>query len=159
MIDLSKYTSFDSVRAALGVSVKEIPDAVLDSDIYAYFVQIELDEISATLRTEFESIYAPGNTAAEIAKYDAVRVFSAYATAYKASDSLPLSSPKDIVEGKSSISRYADSPYRAVIDEVRKAYIFYKKQLETIIDPTEVATTPATLMSTSTPDFDPVTGA
>ena len=159
MITLSEYASFDSVRAALGVSVKEIPDVVLSSDIYAFFVQQELDEISATLRTEFEAITPPGVSDTEKELYDTVRVFSAYAVAYKASDSLALSAPKTIEEGKAAVSRFADSPYKNVVIEVRKSYIQYKKILQTLIDDEETSVLVPTLMSGVTPDFDPVTGA
>lgn len=159
MITLPDYASFDSVRAALGVSNKEIPDTALDLDIYALFVQEELDEISDTLRTEFEAIVPPGADADEIAKYDAVRVFSSYAIAYKVTDSLPNASPKTITEGKASLSRHSDSPYKLVIIEVRKSYIYWKKILEGLIDDTEPTAVVQTLMSVSNPDYDPVIGS
>ena len=158
MINLTEYASLDSVRAALGVSALEAPDAVLSSDIYAYFVQTELDGISSTLRSEFEAITPPG-TGADMEKYDAVRVFAAYAIAYTASDSLPNFSPKTIVEGKASTARHSDSPYKSVIIEVRKKYLLYKKMLENFIEGSVAATTAPTLLSISTPDYDPVTGA
>ena len=159
MIVLEDYTSFDSVRAALGVSVKESPDAVLNLDIYALFVQEELDDISPTLRAEFEAITPPGSTDEEKEKYDAVRVFSAYAVAYKASDSLPNSAPKTITDGKASMSRHADSPYKYVVTEVRKSYIYWKKYLENLIEDTEPTAVVQTLMTAVEPDFDPVTGS
>ena len=158
MINLPDYVSFTSVRAALGISIKEIPDDALDLDIYALFVQQELDEIADTLRSEFEDITAPGSTETEVELYDSVRVFSTYAVAYKVSDSLALSSPKTIVEGKSSITRYSDSPYKSVVVEVRKMYIYYKKILENLITDTDNVAVVQTLMSTSSPDYDPVTG-
>jgi len=159
MITLTDYVSFDSVRAALGVSEKEIPDEALNLDIYSLFVQSELDEISETLRSEFEGITSPGSTDDEKATYDSVRVFSAYAVAYKVSDSLPNASPKTIVEGKASLSRHADSPYKSVIIEVRKSYIYWKKILENLIDDTDLTSVVTTLMSVSSPQSDPVTGS
>ena len=124
MIDLSLYASFVSVRAALGVSSKEIPDSVLDTDIYALFVQSELDNISDTLRSEFEAITPPGSTAEEVELYDSVRVFSAYAVAFKVCDSLGNASPKTITEGEASISRHSDSPYKEVsLRLIRLIYI------------------------------------
>lgn len=159
MLTLPDYASFDSVRAALGVSDKEIPDSALNLDIYSLFVQEELDGISSTLRTEFEAIAPPGSNDEEKAKYDAVRVFSAYAIAYKVTDSLPNASPKTITEGKASLSRHADSPYKLVITEVRKSYIYWKKFLENLIGDTESTAVVQTLMSVSEPDYDPVTGS
>jgi hypothetical protein len=159
MITLADYASFDSVRAALGVSDLEITDAALNLDIYAVFVQQELDGISATLRTEFEAINSPSGDPTLEAKYDAVRVFSAYAVAYKSSDSLPLSSPKVIVEGKASMSRHADSPYKFVIEEVRKNYIYWKKFLTNLIDETVDSTEAPTLLTISEPTYDPITGS
>ncbi len=159
MIDVTLYASFDSVRAALGVAIKELPDAVLSTDIFSYFVQDELDGIAESLRPDFEAITPPGSSAEEVALYDAVRVFSAYAVAYRATDSLPLFSPKTITEGKASLSRHADSPYKQVVIEVRKAYIYYKKLLEELVDDVVITSVPATLMSTSSPDYDPVTGS
>jgi len=158
MLYLPEYIQYDSVRGALGVSIKEIPNAAIELDIYGFFVQQELDGISATLRAEFEAINPPGVTVEDKALYDAVTVFSTYAVAYKVSDSLALSSPKTITEGKSAISRYSDSPYKSVVLEVRRMYVQYKKVLENLIAGSTTDSASTTLMSVASPTFNPVTG-
>ncbi len=166
MISLTHYASYDSIRAALGVPAKELPDTVLDVDLYAFFVQTELDAIGTSLRADFETVDAiseVSRTTEQQALWDATRVFDAYATAVKCIDSLPQFSPKTISDGKAEVTRYSDSPYKFTAIEVRKSYLAAKKVLKDTFDAfsgeTVADTVVLPLLGIATPSFDPVTGA
>ncbi len=166
MITLTQYAAYESIRAALGVPVKELPDTVLDVDLYAFFVQTEVDSIDSGLRTDFESINAiapSSRTETQQGLWDAVRVFSAYAASVKCIDSLPQFSPKTITDGKAAVTRYSDSPYKFTAIEVRKSYLAAKKILkdlyEEFIGGDASGSTLLPVMGVGVPSYDPVTGA
>lgn len=130
---LIDYTSYDEIRAALGVSTDEIEDDTLALPLYSDFLTMELDEIDETLVDLFASVNLIEETTRSKEQkrfFDATRLFSTYASAAQLTSSLPLFSPKDISDGKASTSRFSDSPYREVIKEIKSQRERLRAKLE-----------------------------
>jgi len=159
---LSSYVAYSSVRAALGVSDEELPDSVLSESIYEDNLLLELDEVGATAASDLLSFIASTPTGAAELKYLRTgRLFATYAVANQLLSSLPLFSPKEITDGKASVVRYADGPYKKTIEEVRARYEKYAALIgeaysDLIAGPTPVTTVPTFLVLAGM--VDPVTG-
>ena len=160
---ITAYTTYDDIRAALGVSSDEIEDATLSLDIYELNLTSEFEDISLSLASAYATVAAlTSRSDVQERFYQATRLFSAYAVAYQATSSLPLFSPKDISDGKATVSRYADSPYKAVIAQVKTLYEKFKGKLEKAYadnSATSVADlAPRPYFTVVSPSYDPVTG-
>lgn len=128
---ITNFTTFNDIRAALGVSSDEIEDATLSLDLYELNLTSELEDIGSALASDYSTVAELSTrTAAQERFYQATRLFSAYAVALQATGSLPLFSPKDISDGKATVSRYADSPYKEVIKQVKAMYEKCRLKLE-----------------------------
>lgn len=162
---LTDYTTYDEVRATLGVSLDEIKDTTLGLPLYADYLLTELDDVHTSIRTEYATIVGIAEisrTAVQAKFYRTVRLFSNFATAKQLTTSLPLFSPKDISDGKATMGRYADSPYRSTIKRINEEYDrFRNKLLEALNELTSTGTQTAyrsyLLTVGTTPD--PVTGS
>lgn len=160
---LKDFTSYDDIRAALGVSSDEIEDATLSLPLYEYNLKAELEEVSLTLITDFQALVGDPLTEIEQRLREAVTVFSTYAVASQLTVSLPLFSPKEISDGKAHITRYAQDPYKATIDAVAAAYAKARARLVAAYAAVLVLDAPAssyrTYFSVVPSSTDPVTGA
>lgn len=166
MLNVDDVTSFDEIRAALGVSDNELPDTTLELDMYRLHLNTELRAIDATLETTFDTIRGKteaDRTSAEQNLFSATSLFSLYSVALHLTSSLPLFSPKTITDGKAAISRYADSPYKQTIEAVQAQYSKLKTLLEAALaeygGSSSTAVSPPGYMGVSSPSFDPVTGS
>ena len=102
---LASYTTYDEVRALLGVSSTELPDDVLSLQVYDIGLTGELYDISPTCASSYVTVsnkQPSARTTAEQWFYDSVRIFAAYAVAKQLTSSLPMFGPKDISDGKAS---------------------------------------------------------
>lgn len=117
---LTDYCDFDEIRAALGVNDEELADAVLALPIYEIGLARELKKISASLPAAFsEASGLPEPPPAPArALLDAVRMFAAYTVARQSGAALSMFAPKDIGDGKASLSRFAGQPYTETMDNV-----------------------------------------
>ena len=160
---LLTYTTYDDIRAALGVSSDEIEDATLSLALYELNLISEFEDIDLTLESTYATVSAlSSRTEVQERFLQATRLFSTYAVAYQATTSLPLFSPKDISDGKAVVSRYADSPYKEVIKKVEQLYGKYKARLEAALAANNAGSAPSIVplpyFTVSVPDSDPVTG-
>lgn len=122
---LTPYCDNAEVRAALGVNAVELPDAVLNLPIYQIGLVRELTKLAPSLPASFSAAYAKeaaDRSALEQALLDATKLFSAYASARQVGVSLASILPKDVGDGKASISRFADAPYRDTLTRVDAMY-------------------------------------
>lgn len=164
MATLTTYTSYDEVRAALGVAPKELEDTTLALPLYVDYLLGELDDVNAGIVDEFTTVAAIAEisrTAAQQRFYLAVRLFATYSTAKQLTGSLSMFGPKDIGDGKALVSRFADSPYRQVIASVQKEYERLRSRLEAAyaaLASTSVSVGTRTYLSVVSPSSDPVTG-
>ena len=164
---LTAYCELDEVRAALGVNDLEISDTVLSLPVYEMGLVRELNKVSTSLPAAFS---ASSNTAEQSrtdlsqALYDAVRLFSVYAVARQVGVSLGVMAPKDVGDGKATVSRFSDSPYRDTLARIEQMYSATRSSLlSAFVDfsgsGTSVsATVPFTFFKAVGRGVDPVTG-
>lgn len=160
---LLTYTTYDDIRAALGVSSDEIEDATLSLALYELNLTSEFEDIDLSLESTYATVSAlTSRTDVQERFLQATRLFSTYAVAYQATTSLPLFSPKDITDGKAAFSRYADSPYKEVIKRVEQMHGKYKSRLEQALAANNAVSAPSIAyrpyLSVGVPTSDPVTG-
>ena len=158
---LSNYTSYDSVRAVLGISSRIFPDTVMSTEIYDLALRFELTAISADLDAEYLDLIDDSVSLVPAAQnfYNAVRLFSAHAVAFKALTALPELSPTFISDSKASLKK----DLMAVSKQVTYDFQKYRSALAVAYATYTGAVAPSTfqpsLMVVSSPDFDPITGA
>lgn len=127
---LTPYCTNDEVRAALGVTTSELKDSVLDLPIYEMGLRRELNRLSTSLPAAFSTASASAAPLpAEADLVAAVMMFSVYAVAKQAGAPLAMSAPKSLNDDKSGFSRYADSPYKDVLDRIEVQYQQAKQDL------------------------------
>ena len=163
---LTPYCTNDEVRAVLGVTLSEIKDEVLDLPIYEMDLRRELNKISSSLPAAFSAVSAvtPPLTSVQQDLKDAVTIFATYAVAKQAGAPLALAAPKSLNDDKSGFSRYADSPYKDVLERVDSAFSAARAELESAYAAYAGSTsTSATFqmvgLAVSTRTYDPITGA
>jgi hypothetical protein len=119
---ITDFTSYADVRAVLGVSDEELEDATIGLEVYASHLELELDDIHPTLITKYQEVKGTeqaSRTTLQQKFYQLARLFAAYSVGRQLVGSLPMFGPKDISDGKATLSRFADSPYKQVADEVK----------------------------------------
>lgn len=165
---LTLYCEFDEVRAALGVNALELSDAALALPVYEIGLVRELAKVSTSLPAAFSGVCNISETARtplQRALHDAVHMFSVYTVAKQAGAALPLLAPKDIGDGKATLSRFASEPYKAVLQNVE---VLVKEARETLEEAlaalegtvdTDPISRPARSFMASSRSYDPVTGS
>lgn len=164
---LTQYCELDEVRAALGVNSDELSDTVLNLPIYEIGLVRELAKISESLPAAFLSVAGKvpeDRTEPEQQLFDVGRLFCVYSAANQVGASLATLMPKDITDGKASVSRFADSPYRDAMARVQALRVQYRQDLlevySAMVSQDRVApTTPATVFLAAGRGYDPVTGS
>jgi len=162
-MNLVDYTSFDDIRAALGVAELELKDTTLSLSLYGNNLASEFDQIDPTLTTVFVALPAAGSQTAEEKSFALyVQLFATYAVAKQLTVSLPLFSPKEIGDGKATMTRYAVDPYKATINGINVQYESFKSKLAAAFDAVSLVTAdvvaPRPYMTVVSPSSDPVTG-
>lgn len=169
---LTDFTTFEDIRAALGVSSDELEDDTLNLSLYEFNLKDDLTEVgeeavpNSDLITDFRTADAksPGTrTAAETRLVEATRLFSTYVVARQCTSALPLFSPKEQSDGKASLVRYASNPYEHTVREVKALYDKYRGRLITAYTKLKSVTSPTltarSYFSVVSPTTDPVTGS
>lgn len=162
---LVDFTSFDDVRAALGVSEDELEDTTLSLDLYEFSLVEEMEGISLSLISSFTTVKvkpAANRSDDETRLLQSTQVFATYAVAKHLTSTLPLFSPKEISDGKASAVRYAQNPYKDVIAAVEARYERARVRVEAALAAvtSQAAATIGvrTFFTKATPSSDPVLG-
>lgn len=162
---LRPYCENAEVRAALGVNVVELPDAVLNLPIYSIGLMRELNKLSPSLPASFSALVGRdqgGLSELEAALVASVRLFSTYACARQVSVSLASMLPKDVGDGKASVSRFAGAPYRETMDRVEAMYQSTRRatlaSLAAVAGEAVVPVALAPHFAAAGRQYDPVTG-
>lgn len=109
---LTSYTSYDQIRAVLGVSPKEITDGVLGQPLYESALVEALDELTdpeGTVTINYATVSAKpvdSRTSAETKFFNLVQMYAAYFVGLDALSSGPFSIPNTITDGKASVVRF-----------------------------------------------------
>lgn len=165
---LNQYCGLGEVRAALGASPIELPDAVLNLPVYELGLVRELAKISASLPAAFLAVAAVPEDqrgAEQVALFSSAKLFNVYACAKHVGVSLPTMLPKDVGDGKATLSRFADAPYKVTLEAVQLMYDQLKPELEAAFYELTGATPVASAVNSaagmfiaSKRGYDPVTG-
>lgn len=155
---ITDYTTYDDIRAALGVSAKDLKDDTLALAIYSSYLEIDLEDVNPTLPTTYATIQnkTPPLTAEEVRILSTVQFFATYSVAKHLSVSLPIFAPKQIADGKASLQRF-DNPYKDMIAGVNQMYDAAKNRVIAALG-SATTKTPLVYFSTVAPDTDFVTG-
>jgi hypothetical protein len=163
---LTTYLQLDEVRAALGVNDLELKDTVLILPVYEMGLVRELNKISTSLPAAFSAAHskqAADRTAAEAALYDATHLFAVYAVAKQVGVSLASFAPKDVGDGKATLSRFAGESYKETMDRVEGMFADTRSGLVAAYEAfagsssSTPNTTPFTSFIASSRSRDPVT--
>lgn len=130
---LLDYTTYEEVRAVLGVSATELPDLTLSQPQYGTALTLDLRDISVsvpTLYTTISAIPQISRTADQQWYYDLTRLTAAYAIARNLLTSLPLFSVARLTDGRAEFERQKD-----IFDDVREAVnAMYNRLMKKLAD-------------------------
>ena len=163
---LTLHCEPDEARAALGANALELPDAVLSLPIYVIGLTRELSKVSPSLPGLFTAIAAKSEAARtplESALHDATRLFSVYAVAKQVGISLASMLPKDVGDGKATVSRFSDAPYKETMSNVESMFHTARASLlESLAAFTQTPTATASRVPVhfvaGNRSYDPITG-
>lgn len=157
---LTDYTTYDEIRAVLGVSEDELEDRDLALNLRSLELDMDLESVHPNLVTVYELYKAGPTTQPQRRLVRAVPVFAAYSVARRLLMALPMFAPKTITDGRASQDRTAD-PYKHLRADLELAY----EQVVGIItgaleDLGEVfGVTGTRIFAATSVTIDPVTGA
>lgn len=115
---LLTYTTYEEVRATLGVSSTELSDKVLSQPLYGTFAQLALEDIALDLPRLFDTIMlatTPTDAQARLAAL--IQLFVPYTLAKKLLSSLPLFAVQALTDGRAGFDRQRDAN---IYDNVRE---------------------------------------
>ena len=139
MIAVTDYTSYAEIRAALGVSSYELPDATLALPMYAQYLQLRLRETTGTFSETtgslidiFEALDAEGfPTDAEEDFFLLIKQFATYTVAEACLSGLSLLAMKTESDGKTTQTRFsAEATFKDVAMNVRQTLNSLAAQIE-----------------------------
>lgn len=168
-MSLTTYCELSEVRSALGVNDIELSDSVLELPVYEMGLIRELTRLSTSLNAAFLTIYRKASetrTSEEAQLHDSVRLFSVYAVAKQVGVSLANFAPKDVGDGKATVSRYSGEPFERVLARIDDYYTSLRGELRTLYEgfsdsssTAAASTKPGTFFVASRRSYDPVMGA
>lgn len=158
-------TTTSSVRAALGVSERELRDEVLSNPIYATLLNEAIFGLSDTLFDDFvttAAIAEASRTRTQQRFVDLTQTFSAYHIGVQCLGTVAMFAPKTIKDSRSELSRN-DDPYKNLRTDLPAALALLRQSLlnvYSLINPSAVVTAKvARVLVTAAPlGVNPVTG-
>jgi hypothetical protein len=160
------YTSFDTIRATLGVSAKEsfLTDAQVGGAGAEDALHVALTSISGDLPqtyADIQDIEHNQRTPAQRQLSSRVRAFAPLCVARYVATALPMAA-RVISDGKASVSRFSDGPYRDALAALETAYHVARDNLAAAVELLEGRPVPApsspTLLVGARASVDRVTG-
>jgi hypothetical protein len=130
---LTDYTSYDEVRAVLGVSTKDLDDATLALPIYERNLRIEFAELDSGTNSQYLAISAmPANTrtAAQQTFYEVTQVYSAYSISKQLLTSLPYFALQRVTDGRAEGERTGDA-FKDVKDSINATFNILSTRIKT----------------------------
>lgn len=165
-MSLTDFTSYDSIRAVIGVSNEELEDSTLALDLYSDYLLAELEEISSDLADDYLDILAideADRTSPQSKFFKTTQLFSAYAVAKQLGTSLPLMALQGQTDSKATGDRFTDNPYQETMKRIEAEYSRFKAKLSDAYG--SLTSAPATTRTTlnffaaTGLAVDPVTGS
>lgn len=119
---LLDYTSYDEIRALLGVSDEELEDETLALPVYYTGLLEDFATIDLRLQGIIDALPDPADqTPLQARVYRLSQLFSSYSVARQLCPALPMFAPRSVADGKASMSRFID-PYKDTIKGVESGY-------------------------------------
>ena len=141
---MSPYTTYDEVRAVLGVSDEELENATLSLPLYVQQLELELESVYVSLPSMYTGIQAldPAlRTPQQQKLFDIVQVYSAYATGKILLVSAPRFAPKRISDGRAEVERVAD-PFATLRDDLEQTLTALRARLVRALEALDVVFSP-----------------
>lgn len=106
---LTEYTTYDDIRAALGVSTEEIDDATLGLESFLTLLEEDLLAVNSAVPTAWAALPSdPDTDTAEQKRFRRlVKLYSTYAVAYRLLDSAEMFGFLKVADGRASAERAA----------------------------------------------------
>ncbi len=161
---IADYTSAVSIRALLGVSVKELPDATILDTFFWLSLQAEFYRICPTLETDYNEAIELSDTDADAGRFTgAVGLFSTFAVARSCMSALPQFAPRSVTDGKAGFIRHTASSFdkataRFDIEYARSRSALFAAYGVYLPEAVLATEEPRDFLQVSTPSFDEVTG-
>lgn len=163
---LIDFTSYQEVRAALGVNTSELKDAIIALPLYAYQLASELEDVHPDIPAAYAAIgQIPelNRTRVQSRFYELVRMFSTYAAAKHFTLTLPLFSVKRIKDSDAESERNVDY-YMTLREDIEGMLVSLRFRLGVafgVVQPeaVPVARLDHTVLVLSPLAIDPVTGS
>lgn len=115
---LTNYTTYDQVRALLGVHDKELTDQVLSLPMYNTLLEMELLAVDADLITQYESARAAAIPSTLQRRFvDVVSLYATYVVGVQALVSAPYFAEKRMSDGNAEKERN-DDPFAIVASNI-----------------------------------------
>jgi hypothetical protein len=162
---LLDYTTFDDIRATLGVNDVELTDETLGLALYSSNLAVELDDVSPDLSDryiEVRDLPEGTRTKKQQRLFDVTRLFAAYTVGKQCCGSLPMFGPKTIGDSKTEVSRFTNDPYKETIKTVAKEWERHRQRTQTALadlQSTARVSVAVPAMLVSSPTSDPITGS
>lgn len=132
---LTQYTSYDEIRAAIGVAQEEIEDDVLSLPNYELILGFDLDELgdfTPTVQALFlaliDNTVTPSPTVNEARFVSIMQVYAPYVIARHLLRTLTMFAPKLIKDSKTEMDRMTD-PYADTKVAVESFYQLMRTRL------------------------------
>lgn len=170
-MELVDFVSFDDIRGALGVDESEISDATLSLDLYLFGLVSDLEDVSLSIVTDYialrdaatDPLPDPSWTAAETRFYQQFTLFCTYAVAKELTVALPMFGAKEETDGKASMVRFSQDPYKNTIASVLQRFESNKTKLAAAYSDLTSSSAPTSVsrpyFTSGSPDSDPVLGS
>lgn len=162
---LTTYTPYDSIRAVLGVSAKELKDETLGLVIWETQFLLEMSDVdggAGQVMTLYNGLPTTGKSVAQQQLYDLVNMLATYSVARQMLTPASLAVPQKITDGKAAVERFDASNFDRVREGVLGTYNQLLGRLKVVLvklSPTsQVAATDRTFISSVSTGIDPVTG-
>lgn len=147
-MSVNTYTTYNEVRAALGVAELELGDELLALPNYETQLQLDLEDISANVMPTYTAVaaIAEGSRTADQRSFFAIcRLFSTYSVAQQLIATHKMFGLKRTTDGKAEGERF--DPNEDVVDGVRQGFQAMRTRLRGALaklDPSYVQPTAVT---------------
>ena len=163
---ITDYTSYEEVRAALGVTSDELEDTTLELGVYLSHLNIEFSALGSNFIAYLDARLAENYTdlnAREKLFVDLAKLYATYTVASHLGPTLSMYALKEETDSKAGYVRFNDSS-KDILADIFSKLLYYRARLielynelnpDTIIP---VSATPSVIFAAATPSQDPVTG-
>lgn len=160
-MSIAAYTTFNDVRAALGVTPKDLADDTLALSYYEDSLLEGLDNVHPSLIQSFnEANSADPQSSAQARLTRSVRLLATLVVAKAAIPAMRMAAPQQVSDGKATLTRFTD-PLVELERGIDKNYAQAKNRVEAALEALLVGnkgTTARVYFSVVSPGVDPVTG-